>query len=316
MARFAITVRDLVKIYTRRRDTPLRAVDGISFEVPQGTIFGLLGPNGAGKSTTIKVLTTLLPPTSGQVSVLGHDVVADPLAVRRQICVVLQENAIELFLSVQDNFRTFARFHGVTGAAADKAMERVLDLFRLREARKETGIDLSGGMKRRVQVAKMFMVDKPVVFLDEATTGMDTINKRATIEAVREEASRGRTIVLTTHMLEEAEELCSSVVIINHGRIIAQGTIDDVKDLGLRLFNITLTFSADPSRFIERLRRYKPQRLDVSGSTVHITVQEERAMYAILEMAQKSKNIRSFEVTNASLEDVFVELVDKKETAA
>ncbi|MCU0411993.1 MAG: ABC transporter ATP-binding protein [Bacteroidetes bacterium] len=316
MSSSAISVSNLIKIYTRRRDTPLRAVDGISFEVPQGTIFGLLGPNGAGKSTTIKVLTTLLPPTSGRVSVLGHDVTTDPLSVRKQICVVLQENAIELFLSVQDNFRTFARFHGVTGAAAEKAMDRVLELFSLRDARKETGIDLSGGMKRRVQVAKVFMVEKPVVFLDEATTGMDTINKRATIEAVREEAARGRTIVLTTHMLEEAEELCSSVVIINHGKIVAQGTIDDVKAMGLRLFNISLTVAGDPERLLPRLRRFKPQRLEVSRTTVHLTVQDERTMHAILEIVRRSKLVRSFEITNASLEDVFVELIDKKDGAA
>jgi ABC-2 type transport system ATP-binding protein len=312
----AIIVKDLVKVFTRRRAEPLRAVDGISFEVEQGSIFGLLGPNGAGKSTTIKILTTLLPPTSGTVRILGHDVVNDSLTVRKQICAVLQDNAIELFLSVRNNFRTYARFHGMHGAEVDRAIDRVVELFHLQDVLRETGIDLSGGMKRRVQVAKIFMVEKPIVFLDEATTGMDTFNKRATREAIRTEADHGRTIVLTTHMLDEAEDLCMQVAIMNHGMIIAQGDIDEVKSMGLRLFNVTLAVRDASEGLKARLMKFKPQRLDIGRTSIHVTVQDERTMHAILEMARRSRQIRSFEVTNASLEDVFVELVDRKGGAA
>lgn len=312
----AIIVKDLVKVFTRRRAEPLRAVDGISFEVAQGSIFGLLGPNGAGKSTTIKILTTLIAPTSGVARILGHDVVKESLAVRQQICAVLQDNAIELFLSVRNNFRTYARFHGMRGAETDRAVDRVVELFRLQDVLGETGIDLSGGMKRRVQVAKIFMVEKPVVFLDEATTGMDTFNKRTTIEAIRAEAERGRTIVLTTHMLDEAEDLCTHVAILNHGLIIAQGDVDEVKSMGLRLFNVTLSVRDASESLLVRLRKFNPQRLDVGRTAIHVTVKDERTMHAILEMARRSKQIRSFEITNANLEDVFVELVDRKEGAA
>src|SRR5262245_23452750 len=125
----AISVRDLVKTYARRRQAPVRALDGVSFEVPRGAIFGLLGPNGAGKTTLVRILSTLIPPTSGHASVLGRDVSVEPLEVRRQISVVIQETAVELFLSVRDNLETFARFHGVRVDAIRSRAERVLADF-------------------------------------------------------------------------------------------------------------------------------------------------------------------------------------------
>ncbi len=219
----SIEVRNLVKVYQKRHHEPVRAVDDISFTVRRGEIFGLLGPNGAGKTTTIRILTTLLQPTSGSAHVLGHDILADPLAARKQICVVVQENAIELFLSVRNNLRTFGRFHGFATREIDHRMGRVIELFGLRDVVNEKGMDLSGGLKRRVQVAKMFLVDKPVVFLDEATTGMDAVNKRATLQAIREESRKGRTIVLTTHNMKEAEALCGEITFIKEGTIRAIG---------------------------------------------------------------------------------------------
>jgi ABC-2 type transport system ATP-binding protein len=207
----AIEVNALVKVFSKRNQRTIRAVDGLSIQVPKGSIFGLLGPNGAGKTTTIRILTTLLTPSAGEARVMGYDVVQNPLAVRRQICVVVQENAIELHLSVQNNFRVFGRFHGLDANEIQRRTERISELFGLTEYLNEKGMDLSGGLKRRVQVAKTFLIDKPVVFLDEATTGMDTFNKRATIQAIKEESRKGRTIVLTTHVLDEAEVLCDSI---------------------------------------------------------------------------------------------------------
>ncbi|MBI2620446.1 MAG: ABC transporter ATP-binding protein, partial [Ignavibacteriales bacterium] len=237
---FAIQVSNLVKIYEKRGKAPVHAINGISFDVRKGEIFGLLGPNGAGKTTTLKILTTLLSPTSGSVTVFGHDIAREPLEVRKQICVVLQENAVELYLSVRNNFLTFGRFHGLGRKEIDLRIGRLAELFGLNEYMNAKGVDLSGGQKRRIQVAKMFLVDKPIVFLDEATTGMDTFNKRTTIAAIKEEVTRGRTVVLTTHLLDEAEELCDGVAIINHGRLIAHGSIEKVKSIGLRLLYVWL----------------------------------------------------------------------------
>ena len=158
----AIEVVNLEKVYMRRRADPVRAVDGLSFSIAPGSIFGLLGPNGAGKTTTLKILTTLIKPTSGQARILGIDAVREPLKVRQRIAVVIQESAVELFLSVRDNLHTFARFHGLRGEEIDRRAGRVMAQFGLESESGKKVMDLSGGFRRRVQVAKVFMVDTPV----------------------------------------------------------------------------------------------------------------------------------------------------------
>ena len=184
-----IETRDLVKIYRSRRGAaPVRALDGLTLEVQQGEIVGLLGRNGAGKTTLLRILTTLTRPTGGAAFIQGMNVETESERVRQAICAVLQENAVEIFLSVTDNLATYARFHSIPRLEVRGRIERALELFGLTDVRHQKVIDLSGGLKRRVQVAKVFMVDRPVVFLDEATTGMDPINKRVTIEAIRSEA--------------------------------------------------------------------------------------------------------------------------------
>lgn len=316
MSELAIEVKDLVKFYEKRGQPPVRAVQGVSFSVRKGEIFGLLGPNGAGKTTTLKILTTLLLPTSGSVRVMGFDVATHSLDVRKNICVVVQDNAIELYLSVRNNFRTFGRFHGLTTREVEHRMGRVSELFGLQEHLNAKGVDLSGGLKRRVQVAKMFLIDKPIVFLDEATTGMDTFNKRSTIAAIKEEARKGRTIVLTTHLLDEAEELCESLAIINHGRVIASGSTDQVKAMGLKMMYVWLDFKRLGKKAVQSMKKWKPVKFETKGTAVEMTVKDEKAALAIVAAARRTGLLRNFEIMNATLEDVFVELVDKKQVAA
>jgi len=312
----AIEVSGLIKVFSKRRQHPVRAVDGLSFRVEKGAIFGLLGPNGAGKTTTIKILTTLLTPTGGEARVMGHDVVRDPLAVRRQICVVVQENAIELHLSVRNNFRVFGRFHGLTAQEATKRTDRVSELFGLGEYLNEKGMDLSGGLKRRVQVAKTFLIDTPVVFLDEATTGMDTFNKRTTVQAIKEESRKGRTIVLTTHVLDEAEALCDSLAIMNHGKLIARGSVDSVKACGLRLTSLSLSLTDVQPATVDFIRTFDPVDLDIRNTTIDITLRDDNAALDLLAALRQQSLVRHFEITTATLEDVFVQLLDKKAGSA
>src|SRR5262245_25539351 len=224
----------------------MRAVDDLTFSVRSGSIFGLLGPNGAGKTTTLRIMTTLLRPSSGRVEVLGHDVVGSPLEVRRRIGVVIQEQAADLLLNVRDNLLTFSRFHGIDVAAARRRAPGVMAQFGLDGVADRKVQDLSGGMRRRVQVAKMFMVDVPIIFLDEFSTGMDPILKRSVMDLLRAQAARNRTIVLTTQVLTEAEELCDDILIINQGRRIAHGTLHDLKMLTHRIYDVTLTFDRVP----------------------------------------------------------------------
>lgn len=309
-AQVALAVKDLVKVYPgRNHQPPVRAVDGMSFEVRRGEIFGLLGPNGAGKTTILKVLTTLLVPTAGQAQVLGYDVVGQPLEVRRRISVVLQECAVELFLSVRENLVTFGKFHGLALAEARRRAEAVMEKFHLVEHAGQKVQDLSGGLRRRVQVAKMFMVDTPVMFLDEFSTGMDPILKRAVMQYLREEAAKGRTIVLTTQVMSEAEELCADILIMHKGREIAHGDLHSLKLLSKDLYDVILTFDELPTGLRGELERLAPHRLHIEQNTVEMTLKadEARVLEIISAIAKRGRLLR-LEVSGASLEDIFIEM--------
>jgi ABC-2 type transport system ATP-binding protein len=307
---FALQVEDLVKVYPKRRHRPpVRAVDGLSFEVRRGEIFGLLGPNGAGKTTILKVLSTLILPTSGTARVMDIDVVADPLEVRRRISVVLQEAAVEMLLSVRDNLVTFGKFHGQALAEARRRAAVVMEKFLLAEYATHKVQDLSGGLRRRVQVSKMFMVDSPVMFLDEFSTGMDPILKRAAMGYLREEAARGRTIVLTTQVMTEAEELCDDILIMHKGRKIAQGSLNTLKLLSKDVYDVSLTFERIPENLEAELRQLGPHRLRIDHNTVEMTLKadERRVLEIVTGLSARSRILR-VEVSGASLEDIFVEL--------
>jgi ABC-2 type transport system ATP-binding protein len=305
MSEIAIRAEGLVKVYRRNA----RAVDELSFEVRRGSIFGLLGPNGAGKTTTLKILTTLVKPTAGRASVAGFDVVASPLEVRRRIVVVIQESAADLFLTVRDNLLTFGRFHRLDAETIRRRAEDVMTRFGLIEEANRKVLDLSGGFKRRVQVAKAFMVDAPVVFLDEFSTGMDPILKRSMMAALREQAEEGRTIVLTTQILSEAEELCDDILILNEGREIARGDLHALKLLTENVYEVTMTFDKVPDGLESELAARRPLRLSVAQNTVAVALKEDeaRVLALVADLARRGRVLR-VEVNGASLEDVFVEL--------
>jgi ABC-2 type transport system ATP-binding protein len=309
----AVSVRDLVKVFGPATRTPIRALDGLSLEVKRGEILGLLGRNGAGKTTLLRILTTLIQPTSGFAEVWGHDVGSDPYGVRQSICAVLQENAVEIYLSVLDNLRTFARFHSIPKWDVLKRADHVMGLFGLDEYRHQRVIDLSGGLRRRVQVAKVFMVDKPVVFLDEATTGMDPIFRRATLEAIRGQAEQGRTMLLTTHMLQEAEELCDRIAIVEHGRCIATGDLPTIKAMAMQAYDVTVTFSTMRPGIIDAAKRFPLLKMNIMHTTLEFSLKaSDVSTLVVLDALAKVEPIVHFEVTSASLEDVFLELLDHR----
>lgn len=306
----AIVVEDLVKVYKEKSSSPVRALDGLNLRVNAGEVFGLLGPNGAGKTTLLRILTTLTRPTSGHVEVLGYDLIDHGLEIRRKICVVLQENSVELFLSVWDNLLTYARFHSIPTHERKERARRVIEQFGLDDVANQKLIDLSGGLKRRVQVAKVFMVEKPLVFLDEATTGMDPINKRATLDAIREQSRLGRTIFLTTHILHEAEELCDSIAIVNRGRCVARGDLNQIKALVERVFDISITFDSISDSLLNDLQCLPLIKFTRNKNTVEMSVKgEEFASLELLSTIAKGATVQHIEVTSATLEDVFVSLL-------
>jgi ABC-2 type transport system ATP-binding protein len=307
-----IAVDDVRKVYSGSASQSVHAVDGVSFDVPRGQIFGLLGPNGAGKTTLVKILTTITAPTSGQARICGFDVVRQALDVRRQIAVVLQQTAVETLLTVEDNLRIYAYLHGVTAGEVRKRMDAVLDEFELREKARETVQDLSLGTKRRVQVAKVFMVDSPVIFLDESTTGMDPLMRRRVLNRIRLEARNGRTVLLTTQVLSEAEELCDRIMIINHGKTLAAGNLQELRRLSTHMFRVSLTFMHDQD-VRKHLESLHPVELRTEGERVELLFKgEEALLLGRLADLSRVAPIRHFEVRGAGLEDIFVDLVGEK----
>jgi ABC-2 type transport system ATP-binding protein len=318
MTAYALEVENLVKVYRGRRSVfgprsePVRALDGLGFQVPRGAIFGLLGPNGAGKTTLLKILSTLLAPTSGQARIEGFDVLAQPLEVRRRICMVLQETAVELFLSVRDNFLTFAKFHGLDGREASKRAAEAIELFDLGAESDKKVHDLSGGYKRRVQVAKVFIALTPVLFLDEFSTGMDPILKRSVMDSLRKEAARGRSIVLTTQILSEAEELCDDILILDKGRQIARGDLNALKLLTKSVSEIVIAFEQLPQGIEQAIAKLHPWQSKTTGNTVELVLktEEAQALDAVSALAKMGRVLR-VEIGGASLEDIFVELTSR-----
>jgi ABC-2 type transport system ATP-binding protein len=223
-----IDVRDLVKVYGGG-EKATRAVDGISFEVPAGTLFGLLGPNGAGKTTTIRILATLLTATSGTVRVAGIDAAEAPQDVRKQLGLALQTVALDAFSTGRETLELAGRMHRLPAAEVKRRADELLELMSLTKvAGKLTGT-YSGGMKRRLDLASALMHQPPLLILDEPTEGLDPQSRTAIWEELRRINEAGTTMLLTTHYMEEADHLCDRLAIIDNGKIIVEGTPADLK---------------------------------------------------------------------------------------
>ena len=311
-----IQVEDLHHIYRRGRD-PRPALDGLSFSVSPGEIFGLLGPNGAGKTTLVKVLTTILRPTSGRALVAGHDVVRHPLAVRRQLAAVLQESAVETMLSTWDNLLLYGRLHGYSGDESRRRAQRVIELLELEPHLSQRAQALSGGYKRRLQVAKALMLDSPLLFLDEATTGMDPLVKRRVMQAVRQQAANGRTVLLTTQLLDEAESLCDRMLLLDRGKALAAGNLADLRALASKMFRIQVGFAnGAPPEATAALRELLPRTLEEQDGEFEMVVEGTEDEW-IRKMARLSERwpLSHLEIRGANLEQIFLELYGNKDAA-
>ncbi|MGH6608765.1 MAG: ATP-binding cassette domain-containing protein [Burkholderiaceae bacterium] len=309
MTTAAIDVAELCKIYPS--SAGVRALDGVTFSVPRGRIHGLLGPNGAGKSTLVKILGTITRATSGHASVLGFDVARRPLDARRQMAVVLQQTAAETLLTVRDNLLIYAFLHGVERRVAEARLQAVADEFEIGERLRDTVQALSLGTKRRIQVAKVFMLDTPIVIFDEATTGMDPLMKRRVMDRLRAEAKAGRTILLTTHVLSEAEELCETIMIIDRGRTMASGTLQELRKRSAHVFRVELSFGEDiDGELRARLDALEPVELKVDGRSAEMTIHgDESALLAKLAEVSRATPIQQFQVRGPTLEEIFVNLL-------
>ena len=286
------------------------ALDGVSFTVRRGEVFGLLGPNGAGKSTLIKAMTTLIQPTEGRLRILGYDPRREGRKIRERIGVVQQGESFE-FTTVQGNLDLAGFLWKVPRAERIRRREELLERFGLGEIRRRRSFDISGGQKRRVQVAREFMHDMEVLFLDEPTIGLDVLMRRTLLDSVRSEAQRGLTVVFTTHNLEEADYLCDRIAVIHEGRIVALDSVENLKRLyiGKRTIDLSLGPADAPRFFAELPAALGPNStVSVNGSSAVVLAEDAKAsLAAIVELAQRlGVALEWLTVRPNTLEDVFL----------
>jgi ABC-2 type transport system ATP-binding protein len=300
----------------RRKRLDVAAVRGVSFSVEQGELFGLLGPNGAGKTTTIKMLITLLLPTSGQARVLGRDVTTDAREVRKRIGYVFGgDRGLYERLSAQDNLRYFAELYGVSGKHQRARIDEVLELVGLKGREQERVEGYSRGMRQRLHIARGILHDPEVVFLDEPTIGVDPVGARDLRQTISDLIAAGKTVLLTTHYMFEADALCDRIAVIAKGEIVGEGTPAQLKDnvAGGRVTEIEVFGVDEPT--VSRLR-------EIDGVTaVNVEEREQKQVLVVQTSGEREvtapllAGLDGFEVGRVAsreptLEDAYVALVE------
>jgi ABC-2 type transport system ATP-binding protein len=279
------------------------ALNRINFEVQKGEIFGLLGPNGGGKSTLFRILSTMMVPTEGRAVLAGYDVERDPGAVRRQVGVVFQSQSLDKALTVKENLRAQGHLHGLSGADLRGRMERAMERLGLLDRRKDLVETLSGGLRRRVEIAKALLHKPQVLLMDEASTGLDPAARRELsrhVETLRD--AEGVTILLTTHILEEADR-CDRLVLLHQGNIVAQGTPHELRSsIG---GDVVVLEAADAKSLAEGIERRFGMKPTVSDGQVRIEIQNGHRFITDLVEAFPGA-IDSVGLHKPTLEDVFV----------
>ncbi len=293
----------------------LVAVDGVSFRAEPGQIFGLLGPNGAGKTTTIGCISGLLEPTAGSVRVLGHDVVSDGRAARQQLGVVPQELALYEDLSATENLQFWGGAYGLRGAELKARLREVLTAVGLLDRAREPVKRFSGGMKRRLNLACGILHRPKILLLDEPTAGVDPQSRMRLLELVREEVARGACVLYTTHYLEEAESLCDRLAIVDHGKIIAAGTLAELRAMAGENDLLLLNGRFDPERARAALQTVGGVEVVQAGpDAVRLASREATRKLAEIfgALAAGGADIRETTLTQPSLETLFIKLTGRK----
>src|SRR5262245_4936044 len=301
----AIDVRSIVKKFG-----DFTAVNGISFTVDDGEIFGLLGPNGAGKSTLIRMLVTLLPPTAGTAVIHGYDIVKQADAVRRTIGVIPQAMTSDLELSVEENLIIFAKLYGVPRQKRERLIEELLEAVELTKWRTAPVRNLSGGMRRRVEIARGLVHEPRIFFLDEPTTGLDPVSRVAVWEMLEKiKSQRDLTILITTHYMDEADKLCDRIAIVDHGELKALDSPFRLKASIPGKNVLEASFSWTPPGWLARLQQI-PDVQHVTGEDNIFrisTTNGPQATLALMEMAKDAGvTVHGLSVQSTTLDDVFV----------
>tara|TARA_Y100000996_G_scaffold222440_1_gene175080 strand:+ start:3779 stop:4693 length:915 start_codon:yes stop_codon:yes gene_type:complete len=302
----AVEINNLLKIY----DNKFKALNKINLCIPKGSFFGLLGPNGAGKTTTIGILTGLVNKTSGSAKIFGYDTVDNFREARTMIGLSPQELNFDVFFTIEELLTLQAGYFNKDIKEAKARALEMLEYFNLTDKRKSKARELSGGMKRRVQIAKAFIHDPPLIILDEPTAGVDIELRYQLWDFLKEQNKNGKTILLTTHYIEEAEKLCDQIAIINEGNIIANGKTEDlISSMGKN--HVTIETNLDDNTDIEDFKwKYSINK----NKLVIETNNPDSDIIDIIEfMKQKSIPINKIRIEQSTLEEIFINLTNKNE---
>jgi ABC-2 type transport system ATP-binding protein len=295
-----------------------RAVDGVSFVVPTGTVLGLLGPNGAGKTTLVRMLTTLSVPTSGTGRVAGHDILREPTQVRRSMGLTGQAATVDEILTGRENLKLIGALYGLPKSYVREATERLFDRFDLTGAADRMAKTYSGGMRRRLDLAVSLLAAPPILFLDEPTTGLDPQSRSGLWAVLRELVDEGTTLVLTTQYLEEADQLADEIVVVDKGKVIAAGTPTQLKDrAGRASVVVTLTHAADLDEAATLMRAHSPE-VHVERGSRRLTAQagglgDMTRIAAVFESS--GIELDDLGLARPSLDDVFLHLTGHRAEA-
>ncbi len=309
----AVEVRGLTKTFGSK-GKQVRALDALDLEVSAGTVLGLLGPNGAGKTTAVRVLTTLLQPDAGEARVLGHDVTAEPALVRRLIGLSGQYSAVDENLTGRENLWMFGRLYGLDSKSSSARAEELLEMFDLTEARDRVTKTYSGGMKRRLDLAGSLIAHPKVLFLDEPTTGLDPRARLDLWGVIRDRVRSGVTLLLTTQYLEEADALADEIAVIDHGRVIAKGTADQLKsEVGGERIEVVVHHSDDLGRARELLAPFAlGGEVDIDDHARRLTVPSSGGssvlVRVIRDLDAEQVAIDDIGLRRPTLDDVFMTL--------